>query len=41
MTTTCTCAKPAPVERATRKGAAQTVCAKCDRPVALRLSRVA
>jgi hypothetical protein len=41
MTTSCTCTKPAPVERATRKGAAQTVCAKCGRPVALRLTRAA
>ena len=34
---TCTCATPVPVERATRKGAAQTECARCERPVPLRL----
>jgi hypothetical protein len=38
MTSTCTCAKPIPVERATRKGAASTECARCGRQVALRLS---
>ena len=37
MTTTCTCAKPIPVERATRKGAAATFCARCGLPLALRL----
>ncbi|HEX5308849.1 MAG TPA: hypothetical protein VFW38_07190 [Solirubrobacteraceae bacterium] len=41
MTTTCTCAKPVPVERATRKGAAATFCAKCGQPLALRLGRAA
>jgi hypothetical protein len=37
MSTTCTCEKPIPVERATRKGAAQTECARCELPVPLRL----
>ena len=41
MTTTCTCAKPLPVERATRKGAAVTVCVRCGLPLALRLTRAA
>ena len=41
MTTTCTCAKPVPVERATRKGAAATFCAKCGQLLALRLGRAA
>ncbi|MEN3342703.1 MAG: hypothetical protein V7644_2107 [Actinomycetota bacterium] len=36
-TTTCSCPTPVPVERATRKGAAQTECARCGLPVALRL----
>jgi len=36
-TTTCTCPDPIPVERATRKGAAQTECLRCGLPVALRL----
>jgi hypothetical protein len=39
MTPTCTCAKPIPVQRAKRKGAATTECARCGLPVALRLSR--
>jgi hypothetical protein len=39
--TTCTCDKPLPVQRAVRKGAAQTVCARCGHPLALRLSRTA
>jgi hypothetical protein len=37
----CTCEKPVPVERATRKGAARTECARCGLPVALRLTRSA
>jgi hypothetical protein len=41
MTTTCTCAKPLPVERATRKGAAATFCVRCGLPLALRLTRTA
>jgi hypothetical protein len=41
MTTACTCAQPVPVERATRKGAARTFCAKCGQPLALRLTRTA
>ena len=39
--TTCTCAKPLPVQHAARKGAAQTVCARCGLPLALRLTRTA
>ncbi len=35
---TCTCTTPVPVQRATRKGAASTVCARCNQPVALRLA---
>jgi hypothetical protein len=38
MTPTCTCAKPIPVERAERKGAATTECARCGLPIALRLA---
>ena len=38
MTVTCTCADPVPVERATRKGAAATECARCGKPIALRLT---
>jgi hypothetical protein len=38
MTTTCTCEKPIPVERAERKGAAVTECARCGLPIALRLA---
>jgi len=37
MMTTCTCAEPVPVEQATRKGAAATHCARCGKPLALRL----
>lgn len=36
---TCTCAKPVPVQRAKRKGAATTMCARCDKPLALTLAR--
>ena len=36
-TSTCTCPDPIPVTRATHKGAAQTECARCGRPIALRL----
>jgi hypothetical protein len=36
--TTCTCTKPLPVQRAVRKGAARTVCARCGLPLALRLT---
>jgi hypothetical protein len=39
MTPVCTCPKPLPVERATRKGAAATECARCGLPVALRLGK--
>jgi hypothetical protein len=37
MSERCACAQPIPVERAKRKGAAVTVCARCGRPVPLRL----
>jgi hypothetical protein len=35
---TCGCPTPLPVERATRKGAAQTECLRCGRPIPLRLT---
>ncbi len=35
--TTCTCASPAPIQLATRKGAASTHCARCKKPMPLRL----
>jgi len=31
----CACAQPVPEVRATRKGAARTHCARCDRPLRL------
>jgi uncharacterized metal-binding protein YceD (DUF177 family) len=37
MMVRCTCAQPIPVERATRKGAATIECARCGKPVQLRL----
>jgi hypothetical protein len=36
-TETCTCLLPLPVQRAERKGAARTHCARCGKPVPLRL----
>jgi hypothetical protein len=33
----CTCEKPLPVHLAERKGAARSVCARCERPLRLRL----
>jgi hypothetical protein len=36
---TCTCAKPVPVERATRKGAAHTECAVCGKQIRLSLGK--
>jgi hypothetical protein len=36
-TTTCSCEKPIPVERAERKGAAVTVCLRCGLHVPARL----
>jgi hypothetical protein len=36
---TCTCAKPVPIERATRKGAAHTECAKCGAQIRLTLGK--
>jgi hypothetical protein len=41
MTVRCTCAQPIPGERATRKGAATTECARCGLPVRLTLARSA
>ena len=38
---TCKCEKPLPVERAERKGAAQTFCLRCGKPVPLRLPKAA
>ena len=32
----CLCEKPVPEERATRRGAARTHCARCDRELPLR-----
>lgn len=34
---TCACERPVPVQRAERKGAAQTVCLRCGNPVPTRL----
>jgi hypothetical protein len=33
----CTCEKPLPVHIAERKGAARSVCARCERPLRLQL----
>ena len=33
----CTCTTPVPVERAERKGASRAHCARCGKPVPLRL----
>jgi hypothetical protein len=41
MTVRCTCSQPIPVERATRKGAATIECARCGKPIQLRLTRAA
>ncbi len=38
---TCTCAQPIPVERAERKGASWTECARCGRPLPVRLLKSA
>ena len=35
----CDCPKPIPQERAERRGAAGTYCARCDRPIAVRWPR--
>jgi hypothetical protein len=35
---TCTCAQPIPVQKAARKGAARTICARCGQPVPLTLT---
>ncbi len=34
---TCSCAAPLPTERAERKGAARTHCARCGLPIPIRL----
>jgi hypothetical protein len=34
----CTCEKPLPVHLAERKGAARSVCARCERPLRLSLA---
>jgi hypothetical protein len=34
----CTCVTPMPMHKAERKGAARTVCARCERPLRLRLA---
>jgi len=36
---TCTCVKPVPVERATRKGAAHMECADCGKQIRLTLGK--
>jgi hypothetical protein len=36
----CTCDKPLPVHIAERKGAARSVCARCERPLKLTLRPV-
>jgi hypothetical protein len=35
----CTCEKPLPVHMAERKGAARSVCARCERPLRLRFTQ--
>jgi hypothetical protein len=35
----CTCEKPLPVHIAERKGAARSMCARCERPLRLSLRR--
>lgn len=35
--TWCTCEKPLPVHMAERKGAARSVCARCERPLRIQL----
>lgn len=35
----CTCATPVPVQRGTHKGASETVCARCDKPLPLTLGQ--
>jgi hypothetical protein len=39
-TTWCTCEKPLPVHIAERKGAAHSVCARCERPLKLSLRAI-
>jgi hypothetical protein len=38
---TCTCTQPIPVERAERKGASWTECARCTCPIPVRLLKSA
>jgi hypothetical protein len=38
MTETCRCAVPVPVVKAERKGAARTVCGRCERPIRIEFS---
>lgn len=35
----CECALPLPIERAERRGAAHTACARCDLPIPVRWGR--
>lgn len=35
----CACERPLPQERAVQKGASETVCARCGKPVSLLLGR--
>ena len=37
----CACAQPIPIERAERKGASWTECARCTRPLPARLFKSA
>jgi hypothetical protein len=39
--TKCTCLQPIPVERAERKGAAWTECARCSHPLPVKLLKSA
>jgi hypothetical protein len=36
----CTCEDPIPMERAVRKGVAQTICARCGGAIVLRLAGI-
>ncbi len=36
--TFCSCTNPLPVQRASHKGAAETVCTRCEKPLRLTLS---
>jgi hypothetical protein len=39
MAQQCSCAKPVPVERSERKGAARTECGRCGLPVKIAFGR--